>query len=254
MSDGTVYVYGVLRASDVDAAVAVSGVADSPVRAAEHGELAALVSDLEGGALAAAREVRAHWRVLERASEAATVLPIRFGTVMESEEAVRTRLLAPNAERLGHLLTELAGRVQLSVKGDYFEQRLLRKVVDEAPAIGAMQRRLRSLPDEASYYERIRLGEAVAAEVGRRRDEDAGLALDRLAPLAVASRAEEIGSSEAAFNLSFLVERDGVERFSSAVAELAGELGERMRVRYVGPLPPYSFAEMDLTSGSPAWA
>jgi hypothetical protein len=248
-----VYVYGVLRSADLDA-LSVTGVAGSPVRAVERDELAALVSDLEGGALAAAREVRAHWRVLEEASGSATVLPVRFGTVMESEDGVRDRLLAPNAERLTGLLGELAGRVQLSVKGDYDEQRLLRKVVRGAPAIGAMQRRLRTLPEEAGYYDRIRLGEAVAAEVGRQREEDTGLALDRLAPLAVASRAEALGSPDAAFNLAFLVESNRVDDFSAGVRALAGEFGERLHIRYVGPLPPYSFAEMDLAAGSASWA
>lgn len=249
----TVYVYGVLRAADADA-VSVAGVEDSPVRAVVLEELAALVSDLEGGSIAAAREVRAHWRVLEEASGDATVLPVRFGTVMESDQAVRDRLLAPNAERLGGLLEELAGRVQLSVKGDYDEQELMREVVRDTPAIGAMRRRVSKLSDQAGYYERIRLGEAVAAGVSRRREQDTGLALERLSPLAVATRSEEVGGTEAAFKLAFLVERDAVERFSAAVGELTGELGERVHVRYVGPLPPYSFAEMDLSAGSPAWA
>ena len=65
-----------------------------------HGGLAALVSDLEAEALTAAKEVRSHWRVLEEASAGATVLPVRFGTVMESDDAVREQLLEPNAEGL----------------------------------------------------------------------------------------------------------------------------------------------------------
>ena len=162
--------------------------ADAQVRDVEHDGLAALVSTVEGGALAAAREVRAHWKVLEEASASATVLPVRFGTVLESEDAVRAALLEPNAERLSSLLEELDGRVQLTVKGKYDEELLLRTVMRDTPAIAAMNRDLRKLPEEAGYYGRIQLGEAVAAEVDRLRAEDTGVALDRLAPLAVASR------------------------------------------------------------------
>jgi Gas vesicle synthesis protein GvpL/GvpF len=250
---GTVYVYGVLSASDA-AALPVAGVKGSSVRTVAHGELAALVSDLDGGALTAAREVRAHWRVLEEASKDATVLPVRFGTVMESDRAVCAGLLELNAETLSGLLRDLAGRVQLSVKGDYDEEALLREVVAASPPIAALRQRVRALPDEAGYYDRIRLGELVAAEVARRRADDTRLVLDRLEPHAVATRAQTSGGPAAAFDLAFLVERDGVDAFSRAVVEVGDEVGDRIGIRYVGPLPPYSFAESDLATGAAQWA
>ena len=244
--------YGVLRAQDARS-LSASGVADADVREVEHDGIAALVSTVEGSALAAAREVRAHWRVLEEASSSASVLPVRFGTVLESEDAVRTTLLEPNSERLSAMLGELDGRVQLTVKGIYDEELLLREVVRDAPAIAAMKRKLDKVPKEAAYYGRIQMGEAVAAEVDRRRADDTGLALDRLAPLAVASRSEDLSTADGAFNLAFLVERERMDGFSKAVSELAQELGERLQIRYVGPLPPYSFADMELAGEGATW-
>jgi hypothetical protein len=246
---GTVYVYGVAPDADKDA-VAVAGVEDAGVRTVSHRGLAALVSDLEGDVLTAAKEVRAHWRVLEEASEKATVLPVRFGTVMAGEDAVRSQLLEPNAERLADLLSELAGKVQLAVKADYDHDRLLREVVEGSPHVAALRERLKGLPEEAGYYDRIRLGELVSAEIEQRRQADTGLALERLAPLAIAAREEALGTAEAAFNLAFLVERDRVDGFSAAVRKLADEAGDRLRFRYVGPLPPYSFADAELGAES----
>jgi hypothetical protein len=255
MSEGqaAVYVYGVLRSSERDS-ISVTGVEGSDVRIVEHGGLAALLSDLRGSALEAAHEVRAHWRVLEEASKHATVLPVRFGTVMESEGSVRERLLEPNRERLAGLLEELKGRVQLSVKGEYREEPLLRDVVSRSPAVAELREQLRTLPEDASYYQRIRLGELVAEEVARQREEDSRLALQRLEPLSAEAREGEPASANTAFNLAFLVKRDDEARFSKAVGSLAQEVGERIEIRYVGPLPPYSFAEADLSAGSAAWA
>jgi len=249
----SVYVYGVLSGADL-AGVSVGGVEGAEVRTVEHAGLGALVSTLSADALAAARELRAHWRVLEEASKGATVLPVRFGTVMESDAAVRERLLEPNAERLTELLGELAGRVQLNVKGDYDEERLLRDVVRTSPQVGALRERVRTLSDAAGYYDRIRLGELVAAEVAARRQQDEGLMLARLEPVAVAARTEPVSSQTGAFNLAFLVESKEVDQFSAAVGALRAELGERVELRYVGPLPPYSFAEADLGAGAEAWA
>lgn len=246
---GPVYVYGVLAAADA-ASLTSTGVEGSPVRTVQSGDLAALVSDVAGGALAAAREVRAHWRVLEAASEQTTVLPVRFGTVMEDDDAVREQLLAGGAERLNALLQQLAGRVQLTVRGSYDENALLRSVIARTPGIVSLRERVRALPEDAGYYERIQLGELVAGEVERCRAEDAAHALQRLQPFAVAAREESVGGPDAAFHFAFLVERDGIGAFSGAVGDLSEELGDRIAIRYVGPLAPYSFADTELTAGA----
>jgi gas vesicle protein GvpL/GvpF len=248
-----VYVYGVLSGADAPN-VAVGGVEQAQVRTVEHAGLAALVSTLEGNELAAAREVRAHWRVLEDASKSATVLPVRFGTVLEGDGAVRERLLEPNAERLGEMLDALAGRVQLNVSGDYDEERVLREVVQSSPHVAALRDRVSRLSDSAGYYDRIRLGELVAAQIAARREQDAAHATARLEPFAVSVRAEEISSQNGAFKLAFLVEGGEVDGFSEAVGVLREELADRVTLTYVGPLPPYSFAETDLSAGTAAWA
>jgi hypothetical protein len=224
------------------------------VRVIEHAGLTALVSDVAADSLAAAREVRAHWRVLDEASESCTVLPVRFGTVMESEDAVRERLLEPNGERLQGLLRELDGRVQLVLKGEYDEPKLMRDVVSQSSAVAQLRDRLRGVPSEAGYYERIRLGELVADHVAQRRAEDTRIALAMLEPLSVAAREEQIRQSDSAFNIAFLVDRNGLEAFNQGVRELADELGERIGLRYVGPLPPYSFADVEIDTEAAAWA
>jgi hypothetical protein len=252
-ADGAVYVYAVLPAAGRPT-ISAKGIDDCTVDAVEHEGVAALTSALRREALTA-RDLRAHWRVIEEAFEHGTLLPLRFGMVMESEQAVRDRLLAANVEQLTGLLEQMAGLVQLTVKGDYDEERLLREVVQQSPGVAAMRERVRKLPEGlASQPERMRLGELVADAVARRRDQDTRLALEVLEPHAVSVSVEEVANAGAAFNLAFLVNRDQQGAFGEAVARLRQELDERVAVRYVGPLPPYSFTEADLSAGSAAWA
>jgi len=250
---GIVYVYGVLPAEDRPR-VEAAGVEGAEVGTVEHAGVAALVSPVRGSALVAAREVRAHWSVLGEASKRATVLPLRFGTVFGGEDAVRERLLAANVERLAGLLRDVAGCVQLTVKGEYDEERLLRDVVRDSSSVAALRERLQKVPEAAGYYDRIRLGELVAGEVARRREEDTRMALERLEPLASAAREEQPTQPNQAFNLAFLVKRDGENAFTKGVSELGEDLAGRVEIRYVGPLPPYSFADADMSAGSAAWA
>jgi hypothetical protein len=248
-----VYVYGVAPAAEnVD--VKAPGVEPSKggVRRVVHGDVAALVSDVEAGPMVAAKGLRAHWRVLEDAVAKATVLPVRFGTVMESDDAVVDQFLAPRHDRLVALLAELSGKVQLSVKAFYDEERLMRGVVDDSPAVAQLRERVRQRPKAATYYERIQLGELVAGQVEQARERDGALVLERLEPLAVAARREPPGTPDAAVNAAFLVERSRVDEFSEAVARLSDEVKDRIRLRYIGPLPPYSFTEEQEAVGT--WA
>ena len=118
----------------------------------------------------------------------------------------------------------LAGKVQLSVKAFYEEEALLRGVVEGSPTIARLRERVRGLSPDAGYYERIRLGELVSAEVERARERDAALVLGRLEPLAVDAANEPISTPDSAVNAAFLVERSRMDEFSAAVARLGKEL------------------------------
>jgi Gas vesicle synthesis protein GvpL/GvpF len=239
MSD--VHVHGVVAAS---APVAVAS-----VRRIEHDGLAALVSEIEPGAPTAAGALRSHWRVLEEVAARATVLPVRFGTVLPAGEVVDA-FLAPRHDQLAAALAELDGKVQLTVKGFYDEEALMRRVVAESPAIADTRRRLQGVPEAATHFQRIELGRMVAAEVEDARRRDSAYVLERLAPLAVATSPEPPATAVDAVNAAFLVERARVDAFSRAVQEVDDELAGRIRLRYVGPLPPYSFSGEE----EPAWA
>jgi hypothetical protein len=243
-----VHVHGVVPAAER------TEIASAPVRRVTHRDVAALVSDVAEDQLMASRVVRLHWRVLEEAGASATVLPVRFGTVMAGDDAVVDDFLAPRHDDLVAGLAELAGKVQLTVKGFFDEEALMRGVVEHSPAVARLRALVRGVPEAASYYQRIELGELVAAEVERARDADTTLVLDRLAPLAVAVSREPPATIDAAVSAAFLVERERVDEFSRAVGELGKELAGRVRLRYVGPLPPYSFAGDDAPAGSAAWA
>jgi hypothetical protein len=251
--DQVVYVYGVVRASE-KAAVGLAGVGreGNPVRHVGSSTVAAIVSDVGRAPLGRAQDIRAHWRVLDDAVSRATVLPLRFGTVMESDVAVRDDFLSPNEERLSARLAELDGKVQMNVRGSYREEALVRDVVQHTPAVRRLRERIQQLPKAAAYYDMIRLGELVAAEIEHRSEHDTGVVLARLYDLAVASHMERRATNESGVNVAFLVERARVDGFTAAVQRLQDEFGEGLRLRCVGPLPPYSFADQNV--GEVAWA
>ena len=238
-----VHVHGV---TTEDARAAIEG---AGARAVAHGGLAAVVTDAAGETRAAAL-MRRHWDVLEAVAASATVVPVQFGTAMAGDDAVASEFLAPRREQLQAQVAALDGKVQLSVKGSYDEERLLRSVVEGSPAVARLREQVRGLSEAAGRYERIKLGELVAAEVERLRERDASRLHEQLDPLAVATSREPAGGLQAAVNSAFLVERGRMPEFARAVEAAAAELGDRVELRLLGPLPPYSFVAEE----APAWA
>lgn len=233
--------------------VVAAGTASPPdTRTIAHGDLAAIVQGGAAEPIHATALLRAHSRILEQAAEAGTVLPVRFGTAMASDQAVVDEFLAPEHDVLAARLSRLEGKVQLTVKAFYEEEALLRGVVASSPGIAKLREKVRSLPEAAGYYHRIRLGELVNAEVEATRERDAALVLERLQPLAAAATREPPSTTDCAVNASFLVEREQLDVFSGAVADLGMQVAGRLRLRYLGPLPPYSFT--DDGGRAPAWA
>jgi hypothetical protein len=243
-----VHVYGVVPAS------AEIELADERVRLVAHRDIAAVVSDIESTELKAVRVLRTHWRVLEQVSTSTTVLPVRFGTVMSDDAAVVDEFLEPEHAELTASLEAMVGKVQLTVKGFYEEGALMADVVARSPAIARLREDVLALPEAAAYYKRIELGQRVAAEVERSRERDAQDVFERLSPLAVDARLEPPSTIDSAVNAAFLVEERRVEAFSQAVTALGRELAGRIRLRYIGPLPPYSFTGNTMTPGERAWA
>ena len=238
-----VYVHGVTKAG---ARATIEG---ADARAVTDGELAAIVTDANGETRAADL-MRRHWRLLEAVAAEATVVPVQFGTAMAGEDAVVAEFLAPRRERLAAQLADFDGKVQLTVKGTYDEAALLRSIVDGSPAISGLRERLRDLPEAAGHFERIRLGELVAAEVEQVRAGDGDRLHERLDGLAVATKREQVAGLQAAVNSAFLVERERASEFARAVDEAAETFGGRLELRLLGPMPPFSFVSEETA----AWA
>jgi hypothetical protein len=244
------YVYGV-TASAVE--VGCRGVDGAEVSLVAGDSLSAVVSGAHADPIEANRaNLMAHADVLQEVADAATVAPMRFGTVFHDDEAVRKELLESRSEELRRVLARVEGHVELSLKAYYVQEAILAEIVGAEREVAKLRSSTRSLPGDASYYGRIRLGELVAAKLARKRSEDAAAIVKRLG-----SHARELDEVEElpewmVTRASFLVARGAVDEFRAAVDELASEQDGRMTFTLVGPLPPYSFVELGVEAGATA--
>jgi hypothetical protein len=239
------YVYGVVRAKR-GSRLKQSGINDEPVRVVALEGLGALTSDVPEGPLEAGREeLLTHSRVLEKAlKNRGVVLPMRFGVVMPDEGTIRDELLAPHRAQLEAQLDAMDGKVEINIKGIYDEPTILQEVIAENPEVAELRQSLQGKSEDATYYERIRLGELVSNAVTAKRAEDEPTIVDRLLGTALSVEVGQPVHERMAVNASFLVERDRLDAFDRAVDQLGEEQAGRIRLKYTGPLPPHSFVEL----------
>ncbi|WP_028936465.1 GvpL/GvpF family gas vesicle protein [Pseudonocardia spinosispora] len=235
------YVYG-LVAADTVVPEGLSGLGPSErVSTVTHGQVAAIVSDVPiDRPLGTRDDLIAHETVVDAVARSAAVLPMRFPAVVEDHGIVE-ELLAPNHDHFLQVLTALEGRVQFTLKGRYEQDTVLRELLRDNTEIRELRDQVGELPEDASYYDRVRLGELIVAELERRRDDEAAGILDRLEPTVVDLAARHPATPEDVINVAFLVERAHQQRFEDSVEDLGRDLDGRVRFRLLGPLAPYDF-------------
>lgn len=239
------YVYGLVKA-DAELPPDLGGLGPSGrVGTIAHRRIAAIVSDVPTDRPLGTRDdLIAHERVLDAVAHRTAVLPMRFPAVVE-EDGLVSELLAPYEERFVEELARLDGLVQFTVKGRFEQEPVLREIAEADSEIMALRERVRGLPEDAAYYDRIRLGELVVTAMQQRRDEVGRRVLERLKPFAVDISPRQLAQPDEVLNVAFLVDRDRIEDFDDAVEGVGEDLAGRVRFRLVGPLAPYDFVPED---------
>ncbi|MFD0415073.1 GvpL/GvpF family gas vesicle protein [Streptomyces sp. NPDC127108] len=237
----TTYIYGIAATTHPALPEGMGGIGDPAhkVRVVRHGDLAALVSDSPEDLRPKRRDLLAHQSVLDEAGAGGPVLPMRFGSLAQDDDAV-IAVLADRAEHYEERLRALEGKAEYNVKAAHDEQAVLHQVLADSPELRAMVEANRRAGG-GSYEQKLRLGEQVTAAVRDREVGDGAEVRRALEPCADSVSAGPGGTGWLA-NLSFLVTRDSADGFVAAVEELRRSR-PHLELRVHGPLPPYSFVD-----------
>jgi hypothetical protein len=244
-----VYVYGILP-GDVEVEPGAPGVGDPPgeVRAIRYRDLTALVSDVDlDRPLGRAEDLFTHEELLDSSAADVPVLPLRFGAVLASDEAVSDELLGPHYDEFATALRQLDGHAEYVVKGRYAEQTALAEVIAENPEAAELSQQIRGADPDATRDQRIQLGEIVSNTIEARRQADTRALGDAVSKYVAASAVRPPTHELDAVYCAFLVETGKAEALRKQVERLAGEWQDRMELQLIGPLAAYDFV-----GGAPA--
>lgn len=189
----------------------------------------------------------AHERVQEMVMREFTILPVRFGTVAQSESAIENirRLMHRRHQEFDQLLSDMEGKVELGLKVLWWDEKaILEEVLAQNESLRKLRDSLKGMPPQASHYDRIHLGEMVKEALDRKRASEAATILAPLRQLARNTVENKIIVDRMIVNAAFLVDRHLEAEFDQAVRKLDENLGHRVAFKYIGAVPPYNFVNI----------
>jgi hypothetical protein len=244
------YLYCIVRGSEERAfdGLAPVGGGDVPVHLVAAGGLGAVVSDSDVTDVETSRvNLIAHERVLEQVMAELPLLPVRFGTVTPPGDGLDDvrRLLVARRDEFSALLRDMERRVELGIKALWEDQgAVFADILAGCPPVRLLRDRIQSHPTRAGPMDRLRLGQLVKDALDLRRTAQASRILAPLAEVATRVVENPVLLDRMIVNAAFLVERDRDQEFDRRVRELDRELAPDVRLKYVGPVPPYNFVQV----------
>jgi hypothetical protein len=209
----SVLVYGIAERDE--AAITGTGLQGRPLRGVRADRLVAIVSDHDEPPPRAVETMWEYEEIVERIAAGHSMVPARFGSVLDGDEAVLEMLHAKH-EMLLAALRRTPGAVELALRATW----------DQPPE---------PVAQTGTGYLRARLelrqrARAIAAE------------LMPLGELSRASRCAFPARQDEPLRCAYLVDREQVPDFTASLQQLDDRLSG---VDFVctGPWPPYSFAE-----------
>jgi hypothetical protein len=246
-----VYVYGILP-GDIELTSDMTGVGDPPgqVRVVRSGDLAALISEVDmSGPLGSPADLAAHKEILDASAADAPVLPMRFGAVVASEDAVTQELLDEHHDEFARALAELDGKAQYVIKGRYVGNVILPEVLSENKRAARLRDEIRGADSDATREARIQLGEIINDAVTLKREKDTRTLGKAMADHCEASLVRDPTHELDAVHVAFLVRVDREKEIERAVKDLGEQWDGRVELRLLGPMAAYDFIAASESGG-----
>lgn len=191
----------------------------------------------------------AHQKVLEAVMQEFTVLPVRFCTIAEAEEAIIEKVLKSRYQEFIDLIKDFEGKIELGVRCFWTDMNVVfAEIVEENEVIKALKETLlKETNEQKKYAGQIKIGQLVKRALEEKKKREAEELLEVLKPLSLDYRENRVLGDMNLVNAAFLVAKERETEFDQKMQELEKYYGRRKKLKYIGPVPPYNFVEVRVT-------
>ncbi len=208
----------------------IQGVSGAPVMSYPSGEFAVIVSEFDRTANnLEERSVLEHARVVSMAFRTAVVLPFRFGTIFDTEDAIR-QAVRSNRRTFCESVARLRGKSEMRIK----------LVVRDGTFKGAMEEII--LPDTVGREYLSKLREKASRDRERQTKARAiSVQVHKLFnPLEEEVSCKKVNADGMLLDIAHLIDTKSIEKYQNRYSTAAKQL-KNCELVVTGPWPPYHF-------------
>lgn len=190
----------------------------------------------------------AHQKVIEECqSFNLNPLPVRFGTIANDEQSIRT-ILERRYDELKLNLIQMQGKYELGLKVFWKDNVAYNEILQDNSYIQSERDRLQSMDPDKTYFQRIRIGEYVEKAIQEKREHEKQDLIKRFQDICCDLSQGRIIGDKMIFNAAFLVDKEQEKLLDEEVNRIAFTNESRLKIKYVGPVPPFNFVEIKINT------
>ena len=245
MSEDPRYIYCIVEEREAKR-FDFSGIDGSPVHLVNFRDIAAAVGDVKAEMCEPTREnMLIHTRVLEKLMGEYTVLPVRFGTVCWGEKRV-SQMLEGNYADLKDELRRLADKIELGVRILWDKDAVVREIESTGQDLESLREVSLLVSQTEAQDMKLKIGELVVSVLASWERRYIKEIYEKLKEISVDSHIDEPIGIKMILNSSFLVAKEKEKEFDRRVSELGEKYGDKLKFKYIGPVPPYNFVNFEV--------
>ena len=189
--------------------------------------------------------IQHHQVVNERVMEKYTIIPLRFGNIAQNKADV-LKILKQAYIQFKIQLEEVKGKIELVIQASANKQRWLKEIVDTNETIRRLTRKLEKSSAQEKNSIQIEVGKIIHDNIMKKEND---IVADILATLKNGRnpyKLDKLLAEAMILNVSFLIDKSEESTFDQKLNDLGQCYADELNFTYIGPLPPYSFTQLNL--------
>jgi len=184
-----------------------------------------------------------HEKAIEEAMKNHTALPVKFGTITESDKAMED-ILTREFDRFNNTIKKMKDKKELGIKATFKEDAIYPHILEKYDEISKLKDIIATKPPEKTHFQRARIGEMVQKALEHEKDLYEKRILNALSPLSEDTKTNKVYGEKMILNAAFLVTDKKEEKFDIAVNKLDEEYSDLVNFKFVGLVPPFNFVNL----------
>ncbi len=248
------YIYSIIQ-ENKDRSWGPIGINNREVNLVHYQDIAAVVSNTpiinfdRLDKIELTKYVAVHQKVNEEIIKDYDIVPLTFGIIAPSPDEV-LRILEKAYLQFKMALRNVTGKAEFVVQVRWDSKRVLEELAGADSEIQELKQEISSKGGIFSIPVKLRLGKLVHQKMEAKKQEYIKDIHTTLNAIACDATFNKLIDEDMIANLSFLMEKIKEPELDQKMQELGKKHEGKLRFKYIGPMPPYSFSNINLGLGN----